>query len=183
MKLILVMILSLMSLQVMADDMLYDGPAEWSSFNKFMEKKAEEDQIEGVSYMISGIVATVGGSVGYYSSQDSFSRGLYAVAQSVGVAAIGYGATYYFVGNEYTSFYKAVDGSHLTPLQKTEVLKRFLDQEKAENNRRRWIKVVTHSLIAVSNFYSASRDEDRNIKGILNFLGAINVAIAITYSF
>ena len=87
------------------------------------------------------------------------------------------------VGNEYTSFYKAVDGSKLSPIQKTDILKRFLDQEKAENNRRRWIKVATHALIAASNFYSASRDDDKNIKGVLNFLGAMNVAIAVTYSF
>lgn len=183
MKIIMGLIIFLMSLPVFAEDISYQGPAEWSSFNKFMEKREREDRISGISYMISGVAATVGGSVGYYSSQDSFSRGLYALAQSVGVAAVGYGATFYFVGNEYTSFYKAVDGSRLTPAQKSEILKRFLDQEKAEYDRRRWIKVVTHSLIAVSNFYSASRDEDRNIRGVLNFLGIINVAMAVTYSF
>ncbi len=183
MKIILCIMLSLVSFSALAEDQFYQGPAEWSSFNKFMEKKEQEDRIAGVSYMISGAVATIGGAVGYYSSQDSFSRGLYAVAQSVGVAAIGYGATFYFVGNEYTSFYRAIDGAHISAVQKSEILKRFLDQERAEHDRRRWIKVATHSLIAAGNFYSASRDEDRNIRGILNFLGIVNVAMAITYSF
>ena len=96
MKIIMGLIIFLMSFPVFAEDISYQGPAEWSSFNKFMEKREREDRISGISYMISGVAATVGGSVGYYSSQDSFSRGLYALAQSVGVAAIGYGATYYF---------------------------------------------------------------------------------------
>jgi hypothetical protein len=183
MKSLMVALLLLISAGASASDIIYEGPADWSSFDKFMNSKAREDEISGISYMISGVIASVGGAVGYYSSEDPNSRGLYAVAESVGVAALGYGATVYFVGNEYVSFYRAVDGSRLSPLQKTEILKRFLDNEKKENERRRWIKVATHSLIAAINFYSASRDEDRNIRGVLNFLGAVNLVMAATYAF
>lgn len=161
----------------------YDGPAQWDSFQHYMNERHEEDRIRGLSYMISGTVATVGGVVGYFNSDDSFSRGVYAIAQSVGVAAIGYGANAYWNGNEYNSFYYAVEGSHLSGMQKAELLQRFLDKEREERHRARWIKVATHSLIAVANLYSASREQDRNVRGVLNFLAGTNAVIAFSYAF
>lgn len=172
-----------LSPSVHAQDISYEGPADWSAFDKFMETKEKEDQVSGLSYMLAGTIATLGGVVGYYSSEDSFSRGLYAVSQSLGVAAIGYGASNYFIGNEFNSFYRAVEGSKLNNQQKTDLLRRFLEIEKKQQERRKLIKVVTHSLIAAVNFYSAHREEDKNVKGVLNFLGIINAAMALTYTF
>lgn len=161
----------------------YQGPLHWDSFRSYMLEREKEDRIMGLSYMISGAVATVGGIAGYYNSEDSFSRGVYAIAQSVGVAAIGYGANRYWNGNEYSSFYYALDGAPLTSEQKLEVLKRYLEKEKDEREKSRWIKIATHSLIAVVNFYSASHEEDRNVRGVLNFLGGANAIIALSYAF
>ncbi|RYZ66893.1 MAG: hypothetical protein EOP09_11965, partial [Proteobacteria bacterium] len=89
------------------DDQGYLGPVKWDSFHKYMEERNEQDRVRGISYMVSGTIAAVGGVLGYYSSDDSLSRGIYAIAQSVGVAAIGYGANTYWIGNEYNSFYYA----------------------------------------------------------------------------
>lgn len=161
----------------------YGGPVQWNSFQTYMKERQEEDRVRGMSYMISGAIATVGGIAGYYNAEDSFSRGLYAIAQSVGVAAIGYGATNYWNGNEYNSFFYAVEGAHLTSGQKAELLQRFLEKEKEERHRARWIKVATHSLIAVANLYSASHEEDRNVRGVLNFLAGTNAVIAFSYAF
>lgn len=164
-------------------DTEYGGLVQWQSFQRYMKERQEEDRILGMSYMISGAVATLGGVAGYYNSEDSFSRGLYAIAQSVGVAAIGYGANSYWNGNEYNSFFYAVEGAHLTPGQKAELLQRFLEKEKDERRRSRWIKVATHSLIAVANLYSASHESDRNVRGVLNFLAGTNAVIAFSYAF
>lgn len=92
-----------------SEDLGYGGPVQWESFKRYMKDRQEEDHIRGVSYMISGTVAVLGGVAGYYNSEDSFSRGIYAIAQSVGVAAIGYGANKYWNGNEYNSFFYAVE--------------------------------------------------------------------------
>lgn len=169
--------------KAMSYDVDYQGPLHWDSFHAYMQERQKEDRITGMSYMISGVVATVGGLAGYYNSEDSFSRGVYAIAQSVGVAAIGYGANRYWNGNEYSSFYYALEGSPLTAEQKAVVLKRFLEKEKDEREKSRWIKIATHSLIAVVNFYSASHEEDRNVRGVLNFLGGANTVIAFSYAF
>lgn len=185
--LLIVMTLLTMASSAFADEERteteYSGVVQWNSFQRYMNERQEEDRIRGMSYMISGAVATLGGVAGYYNSDDSFSRGLYAIAQSVGVAAIGYGANTYWNGNEYNSFYYAVEGAHLTSVQKAELLQRFLEKEKDERRRSRWIKVATHSLIAVANLYSAGHEDDRNVRGVLHFLAGTNAVIAFSYAF
>jgi hypothetical protein len=166
-----------------AQDEGYQGPVRWDSFHKYMEERNEEDRVRGVSYMISGAIATLGGVAGYYSSTDSLSRGIYAIAQSVGVAAIGYGANTYWIGNEYNSFYYAVQGSSLSPEQKAELLQRFLDRESDQRRKATWIKIATHSLLAVANLYSAAHETDTTVKGVLGFLAGTNAVIAFSYAF
>jgi hypothetical protein len=161
----------------------YEGPIQWGAFRKYMDDRREDDQIKGLSYIISGTLATVGGVIGYHNSEDSFSRGVYVVAQSVGVAAIGYGANTYWNGNEYNSFYYALEGAHLSSAQKGELLQRFLEKEKEECRKSRWIKIATHSLIAVVNLYSASHEEDKNVRSVLGFLAGANAIIAFSYAF
>jgi hypothetical protein len=161
----------------------YVGIPEWKPFQKYMEVRQEDDRVLGASYLISGTVATLGGMLGYYASEDPFSRGVYAVAQSVGVAAIGYGASEYWIGNEYNSFYHAVDGSSLTMAQKGELLQRFLERDQEVRQRTRWIKVITHSLVAAVNLYNSTHESDKNVRGVLQFLGGTNAIIATSYAF
>ncbi|MBX2988979.1 MAG: hypothetical protein KF802_13910 [Bdellovibrionaceae bacterium] len=181
----LILLLSLWALPVtvFADEILYDGTAQWQDFENFMRNREEEERVTGISYMISGAVATLGGLVGYQSSQDNFSRSAYAIAQSVGIGALGYGASIYWNGNEYDSFYRAVRGSSLTPMQKNELLARFLSNEKSERRRARWIRVGTHTLLAVVNFYAASQESNRDVRNLLQFMGGVNAVIAFSYSF
>lgn len=161
----------------------YLGPAQWTTFDEYMKERNEDDRVRGLSYIFSGAIATIGGVVGYSSSTDSLSRGLYVITQSVGVAVIGYGANTYWLGNEYSSFYHALDGSSLSPAQKAEVLQRFLERDRAQRRRANWIKIATHSLIAVANLYSASHEEDKTVRGVLHFLAGTNAVIAFSYAF
>jgi hypothetical protein len=161
----------------------YTGSAQWDSFRDYMSTRQHEDQVLGASYIISGAVATIGGVVGYYNSQDSFTRGVYAVAQSVGVAAIGYGASQYWIGNEYNSFFYAVDGAPLSSSQKADLLQRYLERDREVRQRTRWIKVVTHSLVATVNLYNSTRESDPNVRSILQFLAGTNAVIAFSYAF
>jgi hypothetical protein len=175
--------LGTMAAQAFTSDEGYQGPVQWDSFDHYMQDRNEEDRVRGISYMVSGTIATIGGVIGYYGSSDSFSRGIYAVAQSVGVAAIGYGANTYWIGNEYNSFYYAVHGSSLSSSQKAELLQRFLERDHEQRRKATWIKVATHSLIAVANLYSASREDDKTVRGVLHFLAGTNAVIAFSYAF
>ena len=102
----------------------------WSDFDHFMQDSKNRHENEGLSYMISGSLAVIGGTVGYQSETDSLGKLMLSVTQSLGVAAVAYGAEQYYLGSEYQSFYMAVKESHLTDSERSEVLTRFLDNEK-----------------------------------------------------
>lgn len=161
----------------------YDGGAQWKEFKEFVIDQRVEDEKLGLSYMISGAVATVGGVYGYYAAEEVFSRSMFAITSTIGIAAIGLGASYYWTGNEYDSFYYALEGSGLSVTERNKILQRYLEKEKAERENRKWIRVATHALIAAVNFYGASQESNNDAKAIFLFLGGANAVLAVSYGF
>lgn len=161
----------------------YDGPGNWNEFRQFVHVHQEEKERKGLAFMISGTLAAIGGSVGYHDSEEVFSRTVFAITSNVGIGAIGLGATYYLTGSEAQSFYSSIEGSSLSPAQKNEVLQRFLQNERRERERRKWIRVATHALLATANFISASQEDSDEVRSVFYFLGGANTVLAITYSF
>lgn len=158
-------------------------PENWNEFQSFIEKEEIENSRRGLAFMISGTLATLGGSVGYHESEEVLSRTIFALTSNIGLVAIGLGASYYFTGSEVDSFYYAINGSSLSLKQKNEVLQRYMQHQREEKDRRRWIRVATHSLIAVANFYSAAKEDNEQIRSVFYFLGGANTLMAISYSF
>lgn len=161
----------------------YKGKAEWNEFQTYITQQEEENRRVGLSYLISGGVAAIGGAIGYQQSDDILSRSVFVITSNMGLAAFGWGATYYFTSSEMSSFYHSLEGSSLTAAQKNEVLQRYLKREKEEQEKRRWIRVATHVLLAGLNFYSASQESDRNIQSMFYVLGGANTILAISHSF
>ncbi|AHZ85237.1 hypothetical protein Bb109J_c2550 [Bdellovibrio bacteriovorus] len=164
-------------------DVDYSGPSNWNEFRAFVHNQQKEDEQAGLAYMISGAVAAIGGTVGYQQSEEIFSRTIFAITSNVGLAAIGLGATYYYTGNEMDSFFYAIDGSSLSLAEKNEVLQRFLLKEREEKEKRKWIRVATHALLAAANIYSATQEENSDVRSVFYFLGGANTLLAVTYSF
>ncbi|NUN07283.1 MAG: hypothetical protein HUU57_16180, partial [Bdellovibrio sp.] len=106
-----------------------------------------------------------------------------SIASNVGFAAIGVGALSYLTYSERDSFFYALDGSSLSVQQRNEVLQRYLIKERQERDKRRWIRVATHALIAAVNLYSASQEKQSDIRSLYYFLGAANTVLAVSYSF
>ncbi|KYG67926.1 hypothetical protein [Bdellovibrio bacteriovorus] len=184
MKLSLFLLILLLSpLKSFSEDGHYDGPVQWNEFRKHVLEEEKAQELKGLSYMISGAVAAVGGTVGYFHSEEIFSQTLFAITSNVGLAAIGVGASYYWAGSETSSFYYALEGSSLSLAQKNEVLQRYLLKQNELRENRRWIRVATHALIAAVNIYSASQSEDEDMRGLFYFLGGANAVLAISYSF
>lgn len=161
----------------------FTGPTQWTEFRTFVLEEHERDRERGLSYMISGGIAAIGGTLAYHGTDEPFGRAMYAVTANVGIAAVGLGATYYWTGNENDSFYQAIDGSSLSPQQKNEVLNRFLTRQRQEREHRRWIQVATHALVAAVNLYSAHQEENADIQSVFYFLGGANAILAISYAF
>lgn len=160
-----------------------ENARDWKSFDAYMSAINEQDQTTGVSYLASGLLVTVGSVAGYYATDDSTSKVAYAFSQSLGIAAIGYGAAKLTIGHEYNSFYAAVKGTQLTAAQKNSLLKIYLEQEKEKKEAIRKIKIATHLLLGAVNLYSATREKDTNVKTVFQFLSGINFAIALAYTF
>jgi F0F1-type ATP synthase membrane subunit c/vacuolar-type H+-ATPase subunit K len=168
----------------LAEEEGYDGPAQWNEFSQFVEQQQHRDRILGQSFVFSGLVATVGGAIGYHSSSDPYSRGIYAIAQSIGVAAIGYGGASYMIGNGYNAFYEALRKTpSLSAHQRAQLIEAYIRRDKEEREQRRNIKAFTHGLISVVNLYGASRESDPNLKTIFQFMGGTNLILSIGYSF
>lgn len=161
----------------------FNGPTQWNDFRTFVLQEQDRDKERGLSYMISGGIAAIGGTLAYHGTEEPFGRAMYAVTANVGIAAVGLGATYYWTGNENDSFYQAIDGSSLSPQQKNEVLNRFLTRQRQEREHRRWIQVATHALVAAVNLYSAHQEENADIQSVFYFLGGANAILAISYAF
>lgn len=166
-----------------SQDITYQGQTQWNEFREFVLRQEEENKILGQAYIISGLLAAIGGSVGYYEAEEVFSRTVFAITSNLGIAAIGLGASYLWTGSQADSFFYAIDKSSLSPQQKNEVLRRYLDREQKEKEHRRWIKVATHSLIAALNIYTASQESSDEVRSVFYFLGGANALLAISYSF
>lgn len=164
-------------------DLTYHGEAQWNEFRQFALKQQDENEKLGQAFIISGVLATIGGSVGYYQSEELLSRTIFAITSNLGIAAIGLGASYLWTGSPVDSFFYAIDGSSLSLQEKNEVLRRYLYKEHKENEHRRWIKVATHALIAALNIYTATQETSSEVRSVFYFLGGVNILLAVSYSF
>ena len=185
MKFIVLILVTVFSLQSFAQEreLEYDGSANWNEFRKYVLTQRELDEQKGMGYIISGTVAAVGGAIGFYQSEEVFSRTVFAITSNIGLAAIGVGASYYWTGSSVDSFFYAIDGSSLSLAERNEVLQRYLDKEREERENRRWIRVATYSLIALANLYSATQEESADVQSVFYFLSGANALLAISYSF
>lgn len=185
MKFMAIILVTVFSFQALAQEreLEYEGAANWNDFRKYVLNQQEQDQQKGMGYIISGTVAAVGGAIGFYQSEEVFSRTVFAITSNIGLAAIGVGASYYWTGSSVDSFFYAIDGSSLSLAEKNEVLQRYLDKEREEKENRRWIRVATYSLIAAANLYSASQEKSADIQSVFYFLSGANALLALSYSF
>jgi hypothetical protein len=164
------------------EDFKYNN-LKWEDFSKEVELQKEKDRKNGLSYVISGSLALVGGILGNNVAEDTAEKGIYTVFQTIGVASIGYGAYTWQIGGEERSIYQSLQYSKLTPEQKTQFLRAYNYQRKEKEKRDRYIRAITHGLIAGLNFYNASQQKQDSLKSTLNFIGGVNLLAAVSFTF
>jgi hypothetical protein len=156
----------------------------WNNFTLLMKDQEEKDSIVGVSYIISGGIAITGGLIGYYSSQDIFSQVVYSVAQTVGIAAVGYGAYTMALGDDHRVFYETLrDTRDLTPRQRDELVKSYFDLEQKRERKSRTIKAITYGLVALLNGYNGFTATNSDLKTALYFVAGVNGLASISFAF
>lgn len=155
----------------------------WEQYAKEMERQEHEDYRNGMSYIISGSIALAGGLWGDTITKDYMEKGIYTIFQTIGVASIGYGAYVWKIGSNDRSFYKMLELSKLSVEQKMLLLRSYNHQKKMTEKHERFIRAITHGLIAGLNFYSASRQKNDSVKNGLNFIGGVNILAAVSFTF
>jgi hypothetical protein len=157
---------------------------EWGEFEMRMHERQELDRIDGLSYLISGSLALVGGLVGQNISTDPLEKGVYTIFQTIGVASIGYGIYKWRLGDDERWMYETLSTSEgLTPTQKASVMKSYYQQKKDRLRREKIMRAITHGLIAGLNFYGATQQKSENVKNALIFLGGVNTLAVISFTF
>lgn len=156
----------------------------WSEQEGFLLKTKDQEKLEGVSYIISGSIGLLGGLAGTSVTADPLEKGIYAVFQSIGIASIGYGAFKWQVGDEQRLVLESLRTSgELSPQDKMKFLNHYRREKKALEKKERFIKAVTHGLIAALNFYNLTLQTQDGVKSTLTFIGTANLLACLSYSF
>ncbi len=155
----------------------------WTRFESSVVHHENRDYLNGLSYIISGSIAVVGGFVGQSISQDPLEKGVYTVFQTIGIASIGYGAYTWKLGDEDRFLYETMKNTSLSLSDRNAVLKSYYLQKTAREKSERTIKAVTHALIAALNLYSATQQTKGPIQNGLYFVGGVNLLAAVSFTF
>lgn len=174
----------LMFLAVLVPQLALSEVTTWSEYAAVYEKKKDKEENEGISYMISGGIAIVGGSIGQGVAKDPFEKAAYSLFQTMGIASLGYGAYQWKIGDEDRLMFETLQKTPMfTDREKLLFLKSFQYQKKERQQRVQVIKAVTHGLIAAFNLYNGSQQSQSGIRSSLYFIGGVNVLACVNYTF
>jgi hypothetical protein len=156
---------------------------KWDKFAREVNRQEDRDYYNGISYIISGGLALAGGIWGANIAEDSAEKGVYTLFQTIGVASVGYGAYIWKIGGEERSIYRTLESTRFTPEQKTHFLRAYRFERRERERRDRFIRAITHGMIAGLNIYNASQQKEESIKSGLYFIGGVNLLAAISFTF
>ena len=134
--------------------------------------------------MVSGALVFIGGAIASNQTNDETTKFTISLAQSIGIAGVGYGANIYYNGTEQRHFRDAVLMQiDLSELQRDNLARAYtavaLESERTEKR----IKAVTYGLISIFNAVSATRTSDENVKLAFWALAGANAALSLSFAF
>ena len=158
----------------------------WKSYASEIRQRTIEDRKQGISYVISGAVAYLGGWTGAEMIKDPIEKGAYNIIQTVGLASLSYGIYTWKVGDKDRQLFKTMlHSDFLTQKQKTDFLRLYYTEQRARDETLRWMRVAAHGLIGLQNIYSATRQENGTLQSVFYFVGGINIlaSASLVFSF
>lgn len=156
----------------------------WPEQEQAMLREQQNDRSNGISYIVSGSIALVGGIAGSSMTGDPLEKGIYALFETIGVASVGYGAYKWQIGDERRLLMTSLqETQELTQDQKLAILLRYQKDKKILEKKERLLKALTHSLIAALNFYNGSQQTQGGVRNTLYFIGGANVLACLSYTF
>jgi hypothetical protein len=161
----------------------FTGDPSWTNFDQYMHQAEKEDEKIGWSYVISGVLVGVGGTLGSQYGSDDATKVMYGLTSTVGLVAAAYGLERLYNGNNYTSFYQSLLQSSLTEQQRNELVANYIRNEREKEKRRKRIAMITNVVMAGLNIYSASQESDKNASTFFYGFAAVNLGLALSYTF
>ena len=154
----------------------------WLKFESKMLGQKETDKIDGISQILSGSLALVGGIYGGTVTQDPIEKAVYTVFQSVGVASVGFGVYQWRVGGEERKLHQILKTSHWMSDEQKGLFLTTYDLESAHTTKQiSNIRGLTHGLIALLNFYNGSQQQNPSVKNSLFFIGGVNAIASLSF--
>jgi hypothetical protein len=163
------------------------GPQSYAmaeSFNEFSVRAKSESDIksnDGLSYMLSGGLALVGGGYGFSQSEKPVEKGFYSIAQSLGLLAIGYGAEAYFLKHDDEIFIQVLNSADLTREQKDRMVESYLKEKRDREEDMKWIRRTTFGLAGALNIIYAGQTKDSTLRGFLYLTAGLQLVWAFTF--
>jgi hypothetical protein len=156
----------------------------WAGYHRLYLKKMQEDRTQGLSYVISGSLAIAGGLVGDVVTKDPIEKGIYALFQTIGIASVGYGAYKWKVGDSDRQLIETLQTTQgMNDQDRVVFLKNYYAHKKEYEKQERFIKAITHGMIAALNFYNSSQQKQEGVKNTLLFIGGANFLASMSYTF
>lgn len=177
-------VLLLLTTVARADAFPISRDVSWSQFEDDVREQTRRDKVNGISYIISGSLAFGGGLIGSGVADDEIEKGIYSVFQTIGVASAGYGLYLWSIGGYERDLHSLLSQTRgLSELEKTMILRTYYRHKREKERKERLIKAITHGLIAGLNIYSATQQDDKDLRTVLYFVGGVNFLAAASFTF
>jgi hypothetical protein len=166
----------------------YEPPihySNWDAFDKSISREFKVDQFRGSSEIWTGGLALLSGLVGDAMTKDPLEKGVYSIFQSIGIASIGLGLYDMQIGSQDRKFHELLTSTNdaISIEDKTQLVRKYSWVEKKYDKKDKSIKIVTFSLIAITQLYNSTRVTNASVKNTMMFLGAVNSLVALSFSF
>jgi hypothetical protein len=155
----------------------------WSDFDLSLQKVEELKHTEAISYILSGLLVTIGGMAGATAARVPSTKFIYGLSQSLGVAGIGYGSYMLYNGHEYSSFARAVRNTPMTSEQRDQLVREFLKAEQEQQETLRQVRLYTYLALGTLNLAAATQESERSAKTMFQIFSGINYALALSCTF
>lgn len=154
------------------------------SYTEFYQRVKSDSELarkDGISYLISGGIALIGGGYGWAHSKKSVEKGFYSLAQSLGLLAIGYGAESYFLKHDDEIFLQVLSSTELTRMQKDRMVESYIKEKKEREKDILMIRRTTFGLAGLLNIIYAAKTKDQTLQNFLYMTAGVQLVWAFTF--
>ncbi len=172
MKWLIIFIFSIASLHVHAAK---TSPDNWELLKVHLDEQEEHRSTEGWSYILSGILAGVGGAYGVTQSNNTFTRGVYTLTEVAGISVIGFGMSILWTNSDSKIFYQTLESTSLSLEEKNRAYSRYLALNLENEKKQRNIYAFTAFAAAAVSILAANRESDAGLRSFNYVLAGVNL--------